>query len=99
MTTIPFRIVHKYFLLSSLFVLGAIAARNAYAQSVKGTLAGIVTDLSGAVVPGAHVTAGNKGSGEKFETVTTSSGDYRFPEVSLGLYTVTVTAQGFRSAK
>lgn len=89
----------KCFLFTSLFVLGAIAVRNAYGQSVKGTLAGTVTDTSGAVVSGAHVTAVNNGSGEKFETVTTSSGDYRFPEVSLGLYTVTVASQGFKSAQ
>jgi hypothetical protein len=73
--------------------------RNAFSQSVKGTLAGSVTDPSASVVVGAKVTAVNQSSGERFQTVTTSSGDYRLPEISLGAYTITVSATGFGTSQ
>lgn len=51
------------------------------------------------MIPGASVTVLNETTGEKFQTVTTSSGDYRFPEISLGSYTVIISAPGFSTAK
>ncbi len=68
------------------------------AQSQLGELAGSVTDPSGAVIPGAHVVATNDAAGTKNETVTTSAGDYRFPSIAIGNYTVVVTAPGFANA-
>jgi hypothetical protein len=68
------------------------------AQSTRGALAGAITDTTGAFVPNATVVAVNETTGVKSQTVSTSSGDYRFPELALGTYAVTVTAPGFEVA-
>lgn len=68
------------------------------AQSVRGSIAGNVTDTSGAVIVGASITATNTGTGATTTTQSTSAGNYRFPSIALGNYTLTVTAQGFASS-
>jgi hypothetical protein len=78
----------------TLFSFAAVS----FAQSTRGELAGSVTDASGAVVPGAHVVAVNSDTGAKSETTSTSSGSYHFTELSIGRYSVTVTAPGFSVA-
>lgn len=65
------------------------------AQSVRGSMAGNVTDTSGAVIVGAKVTATNTASGSVNKTVSSSAGTYRFPELPLGRYNVEVAAPGF----
>jgi carboxypeptidase family protein len=67
------------------------------AQSVRGVVAGAVTDQSGGVVAGAKIEAKNQASGVISNTVSTSSGDYRFPELPLGSYDITVSAPGFKN--
>lgn len=71
---------------------------SANAQTVFGGIAGTVTDTSGAVVPAAQVVAKNEKTGVTFNTVSTSTGAYRFPELPLGAYTVTATAPGFQQS-
>src|SRR5581483_11484402 len=66
------------------------------AQTVYGSMAGTVTDPSGAVVAGATVQAKGEQSGATSQTVTTSAGAYRFPELPIGAYDITVTAAGFQ---
>ncbi len=67
----------------------------ASAQTITGTIRGTVTDPSGAVVPGAHVTATNTATGVKTSTVTNQSGDYNLEFLPIGTYSVTVAASGF----
>jgi hypothetical protein len=66
------------------------------AQTVTGTLSGTVTDASNAVLPGAKVTAKNTETGLTREGTTTAEGSFQMPFLPLGLYDVTVEAQGFR---
>jgi len=68
------------------------------AQSVRGVLAGTVTDPSGEAIAGATITAKNHDTGVITTTQSTSAGVYRFPELPLGTYDVTATALGFKSA-
>ena len=68
------------------------------AQSTRGELAGSITDSSGALIPGAHIVAVNSDTGAKSETTSTSSGAYHFTELSIGRYSVSVTAPGFSVA-
>ena len=68
------------------------------AQSVRGVLAGTVTDPSGAAIAGATITAKNHDTGVVTTTLSTSAGVYRFPELPLGTYDVTTTATGFKNA-
>jgi len=72
-----------------------ILSISAYAQRLDGTLRGTVEDPSGAVVSEATVTATNQLTGLKQSALTTSAGDYVFPNLLSGLYTVEVEAPGF----
>src|SRR5256885_13085383 len=68
------------------------------AQSVRGVLTGTVTDSSGATIADAKVEARNHDTGVVSTTVSSSSGGYRFPELPLGSYDITVSATGFKNA-
>ncbi|HQR31752.1 MAG TPA: TonB-dependent receptor [Blastocatellia bacterium] len=67
------------------------------AQTTSTTILGTVTDSAGAVVAGAKVTVTNNGTGVSRSVTTSSTGDYSFPLLDVGTYTVTVDAQGFKS--
>jgi hypothetical protein len=62
-----------------------------------GSIGGAVIDQMGAVVPGATVTAKGQ-SGQEFTVTTSDNGIYNIPAVASGLYTVTVTATGFKTS-
>ena len=81
--------------LAALFVL--MCASPAGAQLAgKGAIYGTVTDNSGAMIPGATVSATNNGNGITSTTVSTASGDFRFPNLDPGIYTVVTTMRGFQ---
>lgn len=71
---------------------------SAPAQSVRGALAGTVTDTSGAVIPEAKIVATAQATGVTATTVSTSAGEYRFPQLPIGIYNLTVTANGFSAS-
>lgn len=62
-----------------------------------GTIQGLVTDPSGAVVPGAPVTATNEATQVKVTRQTTAAGYYVLSPLPAGEYTVSVTAPGFQN--
>jgi len=68
------------------------------AQTVRGGLAGTVTDSSGAVIAGANVQAKNQKTGDVSSVVSTSVGAYRFPELPLGSYDIMASAPGFKNS-
>jgi Carboxypeptidase regulatory-like domain len=65
--------------------------------SINGSISGVVTDSSGAVVSGATVTATNVQTGVKTTLKTDSKGFYNFPALQIGNYTVDVQEQGFKT--
>jgi hypothetical protein len=67
------------------------------AQTSKGTIAGTVTDSSGAAVTGATVTAKSDSGGETRTVQTGGYGEYRITAILPGTYHVTVVANGFNS--
>ncbi|MBL8151242.1 MAG: carboxypeptidase regulatory-like domain-containing protein, partial [Blastocatellia bacterium] len=71
---------------------------NAFGQSSTGQIKGTVSDQTGAVLPGATVTATNTVTGESRETTTNEVGDYNFKLVQPGTYKVQVKADGFKQA-
>jgi hypothetical protein len=79
----------------SLLLTATLFAPLATAQRLDGTLRGTVQDPSGAVIAGAEVTATNQGTGVKQTANTTSRGEYVFPNLLVGSYTVEITAPGF----
>ncbi|MFM8534958.1 MAG: carboxypeptidase regulatory-like domain-containing protein, partial [Acidimicrobiia bacterium] len=61
------------------------------------TISGVVTDNTGAVVPGATVVSLHKATGVSQEGITNSDGTFAFPSMPPGTYTVTVSLPGFRT--
>lgn len=61
----------------------------------EGSINGTVSDPSGGVVAGAHVTVTNEATHTAQETSTNTSGDYTMPGLLAGQYTVEVQATGF----
>jgi outer membrane receptor protein involved in Fe transport len=68
------------------------------AQGTGGRILGRVADTSGAVLGGVKVTATNEATGVGRDTQTNGSGDYAFPEVPVGTYTLTFDLQGFKTS-
>jgi Carboxypeptidase regulatory-like domain len=73
-----------------------VLPRPALGQAT-GTIAGIVTDPSGSVIPNAKVTAVRIETGVTQATVTSSAGTFNLPNLAVGTYRVTVEADGFKS--
>jgi hypothetical protein len=67
------------------------------AQTITGTISGAVTDASGAVVAGATVTVVNLGTNQKRTATTSKSGNFDVPDLAIGKYKVTATAEGFKT--
>ena len=67
----------------------------AFSQSVRGSLSGSVLDQSGAAIPGAKIVARDPNTGISRETISSSEGTYRFPELNLGSYDISASAPGF----
>jgi hypothetical protein len=68
-------------------------------QTFRGGISGTVTDQSGAVVPGAQVTALDPATNVTLKAVTSSAGEFSFADLPLGSYTLTVNAGGFKVIK
>ena len=64
-------------------------------QATNATLTGTITDPNGAVVPGATITATNKATGVKRETISNAEGLYVLSNLSPGEYDVRITSTGF----
>lgn len=79
-------------------VAGMLLAIPAFGQiGGTGSVRGVVSDPSGAVVPAASVVATNVGTQVKTARQTTESGDYTISPLPAGEYTITVTAAGFQT--
>jgi len=64
-------------------------------QAYFGTVSGLLTDASGAVVQGAKVTLLDEQKGYRFSATSDKEGRYLFGSIPPGLYTVTAEMQGF----
>ena len=82
-------------LLLSLVLLVATGA-IASAQSIYGNIRGLLTDSSGAILPGAKVTLINEGTSAQRSATSSTVGEYVFSDVIPGTYTVAVEAPGFK---
>ncbi|HEY4357773.1 MAG TPA: carboxypeptidase-like regulatory domain-containing protein [Acidobacteriaceae bacterium] len=67
------------------------------AQISGGVVAGAITDSSGAAIKGAAVKATNEATHVTAETKSGSTGAYRFTDIPVGIYSVTVGAPGFET--
>ncbi len=89
----------RYFAALRIALLALSCAGALLAQRDLATLAGIVTDPSGAVVPNAKVTVTDTSTGEVYSLATNESGDFVRPALRPSTYGVSVSAPGFQTAE
>lgn len=90
--------------MEALLAVGLLAVvlypATAFSQgSSVGVITGLITDPSGAAVPGATITVRNVGTNFMREMKTDSTGNYTFSDLPVGTYDLEVAAQGFLTAK
>jgi hypothetical protein len=74
----------------------ALSSCTALAQKhAKVTLTVVVTDQSGAIIPGAYIAATNQATGSRFEAPSDANGQ-AVVDLNEGTYKLTVTARGFQ---
>jgi len=82
-----------------LLALLLFSVSGSWAQSiVTGGIAGTITDATGAVVGEAKLTLKNIATTETLSNTTSAGGEYLFPLLKPGDYTLTVTKDGFKTA-
>ncbi|MFC6646301.1 carboxypeptidase regulatory-like domain-containing protein [Granulicella cerasi] len=85
---------------ATLFVFGAvIASALMIAQVLYGNITGIVTDPSGAAIPGASVKIEDVNKGLVYTTTSGADGSYSFKDLTPGTFKVTVMATGFTTTE
>lgn len=67
------------------------------AQTITGTINGVVTDGNGGVLANATVTAKNVATGVETTVTANAAGQYSLRFLQIGQYTVKVTSQGFKT--
>ena len=73
-----------------------LAADSGWAQTQTGEIFGKVNDRTGAVLPGATVTISGDALIQPLSTSSAASGSYRFPNLPVGVYSVTFELAGFK---
>jgi hypothetical protein len=83
----------------ALLALLLLVSAPALAQTFRGSINGTITDPSGAVVPGARVTATDVATGVVRDTVSSGAGEFEFADLPLDSYSVKVEAPGFQKTQ
>ena len=82
----------------SCFLLSLLLTVPAAGQGgVTSTISCVVSDNTGAVVPGASVVVVHRATGVTQESATNNDGSFAFPSMQPGNYTVTIALTGFRT--
>jgi carboxypeptidase family protein len=87
--------VNSIKIIALVLITALSAVPGVLAQAIDGNLTGTVVDPSGAVVPNATVEITNTATGIKTTAKTGVDGLYRFNNIPVGTYDVSVTASGF----
>src|SRR5215813_3662148 len=87
---------HVLLMFCSLLLVMAASAVAAQGQSYQGGLRGAAHDVSGAVVPGVELTLTNEETNAARSAVTNGEGEYAFANVLPGVYTLTVSKNGYK---
>jgi hypothetical protein len=77
--------------------LTCIYTHSAGAQTFRGSIQGTITDSAGATIPGAQVTVFSAASGLSRTVSANDQGEYVASELPLGIYSIKVEQQGFRT--
>src|SRR3989449_4654398 len=71
---------------------------NYASAQVNAVLSGTVSDASGALIPGVEVTAKNINTGITDTRLTNETGNFSFPSLQPGSYTLSAALSGFQTA-
>jgi len=82
---------------TALLMLFVGISTNVFAQ-VNATVGGTVSDASGALIPGVEVTAKNINTGIAATRLSNEAGNYEFPSLQPGVYTVSAALSGFQTS-
>jgi len=82
-----------------LLLLSTVYVVSSHAQISTATISGTVTDPQGAVIPGATLILTNVATGVETTTESNVTGLYRFQNIQIGTYTLSASADGFRTQK
>ena len=88
--------MNRFTRISVLLMLIVLGTTFSFAQASLGSIAGVVKDQAGAVVPNAQITLANEGTGVTANAQSASEGGFQFTQLTPGLYTVKVEAANFR---
>src|SRR5213596_1894596 len=88
--------MRRYSAIASLFLLLFVSV-SSFAQ-VNAVLSGTVSDSSGALIPGVEVTAKNVNTGITDTRLTNETGNFVFPSLQPGTYTLSASLAGFQTA-
>jgi Carboxypeptidase regulatory-like domain/TonB dependent receptor len=91
----------KWTFLSILLVIAGLLSLpgTSSSQTFRGSINGTVTDTSGAVIPGAKVTATDVSTAAVRDTVSSGAGEFLFSDLPQSTYTVKVQASGFQTTE
>lgn len=78
-------------------LVAMLLSTPALAQSITGTVSGIVTDSNGAAIPGATATLVGNQKGDTRTDTTNDSGRFSFSAVQPGTYTLRIEQKGFQT--
>src|SRR5688572_30573775 len=74
-------------------------ATSVWGQLNRGSITGTIIDSSGAAVPGANVSAKHEAINAVTETKTNEAGQYNFPNLPTGIYSITVQSPNFKKSE
>ncbi|HUQ93930.1 MAG TPA: TonB-dependent receptor [Bryobacteraceae bacterium] len=75
----------------------ALFSTAAYAQTTATEILGLARDSSGAVISGAQITITRVATGLRLTKTTNQNGEYTFPLIEIGVYTVRAEMPGFKT--
>src|SRR5947209_6913141 len=94
--TMALKQIGKFFLrFFAIVTLGAFFVQAGIAQTLYGSLTGVVTDQASSVIPNTQVTVTNPATGLTRIVTTDAAGTYQFTDLPPGSYDVTFTAASF----
>lgn len=79
------------------FVVFFLASVGAMAQAGRGSISGLITDPTGAIIPGAKIVATSQATGVSINSASSAGGLYSFVSLTPGSYTLTASAEGFET--
>jgi len=85
--------------ITALLPILLLASVTLEAQTFRGSINGTITDPTGAVVPGAKVTATDVATGVVRDTVSSGAGEFLFNDLPQDSYNIKAGASGFQSTE